>query len=448
MELQTLIDNVKAKFGELTSKEGGSENDKAKLRQYMLLAVVGGGFCVVTLIAVLATNHHKNPSVQRVPAPKFAKVINSGFEQDADGQALAEQQAALSKAQQKQGKLTDKIKSLLRQEEAAAEDQNTHGSDIARLTREVNSLKADLQARDKQNAASQSQKAQAMQSVQSVDSGHIMIDDFSASVSASDRLPAMNPMDYVPAGTFAKAIVLEGADTDAGANGQSNTSPMLFRIIGNGILPNHHHSHLKGCVVTAAAYGDISNERGIIRLQRLSCTYAGGQIVDVPVKGTVAGPGGKNGVRGIKVLRSDSMLKMAGLSGILSGIGGGLSQQYTTTSVSPLGNTTSVNPSQTFLYGGANGVNTAFSKLADYYMKLANQYHPIIQVNAGTVVDVVFEQGFYFGGKKPASQDDKDLQTQNQPHSQSQPMTSEADKQAFARIHHYEKLNFGQGVSK
>ncbi|MDP2516059.1 hypothetical protein Q8W15_15700 [Photobacterium damselae subsp. piscicida] len=34
------------------------------------------------------------------------------------------------------------------------------------------------------------------------------------------------------------------------------------------------------------------------------------------------------------------------------------------------------------------------SKLSDYYIKLAEQYHPIIELNPGTVVNLVILKGF------------------------------------------------------
>jgi conjugal transfer pilus assembly protein TraB len=79
-------------------------------------------------------------------------------------------------------------------------------------------------------------------------------------------LPLKNPETYVPAGTFVQAVMLGGADASAAVNSSSNPVPMLFRITADGTLPNHKKSHLKDCVVTAAVVGDISSERGLIRL--------------------------------------------------------------------------------------------------------------------------------------------------------------------------------------
>lgn len=39
-------------------------------------------------------------------------------------------------------------------------------------------------------------------------------------------------------------------------------------------------------------------------------------------------------------------------------------------------------------------------KLADYNIKRAEQFQPVVQLSAGSVVDVVFLKGFYLDGKK------------------------------------------------
>jgi len=214
-------------------------------------------------------------------------------------------------------------------------------------------------------------------------------------------VPLKNPETYVPAGTFAKAVALGGADASAAVNAQSNPIPMLFRIIEDGTMPNNEKSHLKGCLATAAVVGDISSERGLIRLETLSCIDKdSSRIVDIAVEGTVFGPEGKNGVRGIPMWREGALLQRAFLAGTLSGLASGITQRYTTNSISPLGNTQTVNNSDIFKYGAANGVSNAMSKLADYNIQRAEQYHPVLQLSAGTTVDLVFLKGFYLDGLK------------------------------------------------
>lgn len=212
--------------------------------------------------------------------------------------------------------------------------------------------------------------------------------------------PSRTPDTYVPAGTFVRAAMIGGADASAGVNSQGNPTPMLFRLLDQGTLPNHHKSHLKDCTATAAVVGDISSERGHIRLERLSCVAPNNEIVDMPVEGTVFGPEGKNGVRGIPLWREGALLKRAFVAGTLSGLSSGISQQYTTTGTSPLGTTTSVNDGAIVKYGAATGVASAMDKMADYNIRRADQYHPVIQLSAGTVVDIVFLKGFFLDGEK------------------------------------------------
>lgn len=217
--------------------------------------------------------------------------------------------------------------------------------------------------------------------------------------------PLKNPDTYVPAGTFAKAVMIGGADASAAVNAQSNPSPMLFRIIENGTLPNHEKSHLKDCVVTAAVVGDISSERGLIRLESLSCTFPSKEIVDQSVEGTIFGSEGKNGVRGKPVWREGALLQRAFAAGALSGISEGISQTYTTNSISPQGNVATIQPSKVAQVGLGKGIGKAMDKLADYNIQRAEQYHPVIQLSAGAVVDVVFLKGFFLDGKKHENQD-------------------------------------------
>lgn len=220
----------------------------------------------------------------------------------------------------------------------------------------------------------------------------IALTSFKPDETAAGKTPA----NYVAAGTFVKAVMLGGADASAAVNAQANPTPMLFRIIEDGTMPNKKHSQLKDCVVTAAVVGDISSERGMVRLETLSCVDPGTQkISDIAVEGTVFGSEGKNGIRGIPVWREGALLQRAFIAGTLSGFSNSVSQKYTTTSISPLGSTQTVSGSDILKYGAASGLGNAMDKLATYNIQRAEQYHPVLQLNAGTVVDLVFLKGFY-----------------------------------------------------
>lgn len=198
---------------------------------------------------------------------------------------------------------------------------------------------------------------------------------------------------YVPTGTFVTAVVTGGADTNAGALGQGDTVPMVFQTLNAGILPNGEKSRLKNCTITASAYGEISSSRGIVRTNRMSCIFKDGEIIDLPVKGTVFNFG-RNGIRGTTILKNGKIVQMAGISGILTGLGETGKSLSTTTSTSALGSSSSIDASNAGLNLLGNATSSVGSKLADYYIKLAELYHPIVELNPGNVVNIVFLAGF------------------------------------------------------
>lgn len=198
---------------------------------------------------------------------------------------------------------------------------------------------------------------------------------------------------WVSAGTFARGVLLEGADANASVNGQSDTAPILVRLLDAGTLPNGGISHLKGCFVLASIYGDISSERGEARLNTLSCTRRDGSILEKSVQGYLSFAG-KEGIKGRPVMRNGKILTMAGISGALSGIGSALQQSSQNLSTSSLGTVASVKSSQIWQNGAYGGASTAMGQLAHYYIQRANQYHPIISIGSGTVATVIFQKGF------------------------------------------------------
>ena len=271
---------------------------------------------------------------------------------------------------------------------------------VQALQNQINSLEEKLHSNAKDNPSFPSAQINGVinQSISGVNEDVLTLSPQKTTLSSS-MLPSRTPDTYVPAGTFVRAVMIGGADASAGVTSQGSPTPMLFRLLDQGTLPNHHKSHLKDCMATAAVVGDISSERGQIRLERLSCVAPNNEIVDMSVEGTVFGPEGKNGVRGVPLWREGALLQRAFIAGSLSGLSSGIAQQYTTTSVSPLGTTTSVNDGDIFKYGAANGVSNAMDKLADYNISRADQYHPVIQLSAGTVVDIVFLKGFFLDGQ-------------------------------------------------
>lgn len=194
--------------------------------------------------------------------------------------------------------------------------------------------------------------------------------------------------------SFTRGTLLGGLDAPTGGQSQSNPQPVLIQLSDNSVLPNQFRGEYRDCFVVAAGYGDISSERAYLRTENLSCVRADGATLEVRIQGTVYGEDGKVGMRGRLVTKQGQMLANALLAGVVSGIGQGLSTANTSYSSSPLGTTASTDSSaDAYRAGIGSGVGKALDRLAQYYIKLAENTFPVIEVDAGREIDVVVTRG-------------------------------------------------------
>lgn len=195
---------------------------------------------------------------------------------------------------------------------------------------------------------------------------------------------------YIPSGSFSPSVTIEGADANASVTGANDTAPMQLRITGVTRMPNDQTVDLTGCFVTLAAYGDVSSERAEVRTRSLSCIIDG-KTIDQQIKGHVSFKG-KNGIKGEVVMRNGEVLGWAWTAGFVDGLGGGL-QQLSQTQVG-VGATASPGIGDVLKGGIGGGSSKAANTLSEYYIKRAEQYHPIIPIGAGNEVELVFNDGF------------------------------------------------------
>jgi conjugal transfer pilus assembly protein TraB len=193
--------------------------------------------------------------------------------------------------------------------------------------------------------------------------------------------------------SFTRGILLGGLDAPTGGQAQSNPHPVLIRLSDNSVLPNRFRGEYRDCFVIAAGYGDISSERAYLRTENLSCVRADGATLEVKIQGSVYGEDGKVGMRGRLVTKQGQMLANALLAGIVSGIGQGVSTASTTYSTSALGTIASASGADAYRAGIGSGVGKALDRLASYYIKLAENTFPVIEVDAGREIDVVITKG-------------------------------------------------------
>lgn len=211
---------------------------------------------------------------------------------------------------------------------------------------------------------------------------------------AATESAEVSNMAYIPAGTFVRVVLLGGLDAPTGGQAQSNPHPILMRAHDNAFLPNRFRFEIKECFLLASSYGDMSSERAIARLENISCVRNDGTAVDISVKGYVVGEDGKAGMRGRLISKQGQVLANALLAGIGSGIGQAFQSSATTQSVSALGSTSTTTPGQQLQNGISGGVGKALDRLSQYYIDLAEKLFPIIEIDAGRNVEVVFTKGF------------------------------------------------------
>lgn len=217
------------------------------------------------------------------------------------------------------------------------------------------------------------------------------------SITASQPEPEKQARTYVPSGSFMRVALLGGLDAPTGGQAQNNPWPVLLRVQDNAFLPNRYRARVKECFLLGSGYGDISSERAYLRLESLSCVLNNGEVVDTPAKGYVVGEDGKAGMRGRLVSKQGQVLANALMTGIIAGIGQGFQQSATTYSTSPLGSVGTVEPGKQFQAGIGAGVGKALDRLSQYYITLAEKMFPIIEVDAGRIVDVVLTRGVTLG---------------------------------------------------
>ncbi|OZA41826.1 MAG: hypothetical protein B7X84_07295 [Alphaproteobacteria bacterium 17-39-52] len=204
----------------------------------------------------------------------------------------------------------------------------------------------------------------------------------------------------LPAGAFAKAILLGGVDASTSISAPSDPRPLLLRVTDKGTLPRKFHSDLKDCHVLASCYGDLSSERVYMRLEKLTCTERlTGEISETQVAGYVVGEDGKAGLRGVVADRAGPIVRNSLIGGFFSGMGKFFESQQTqlTLPTTPFGAMNPLSAKQMLSAGAASGTSHALEKYADFFIKRAEQLQPVLQVAAGREVDIVFTQGTRFG---------------------------------------------------
>lgn len=218
--------------------------------------------------------------------------------------------------------------------------------------------------------------------------------DNAAAVSSERVIEEMVPNErqgFLPAGSFAAATLISGVEAFTGGTAQQQPQPLVIRVDANAVLPNASNYQIKGCHVLASAWGDMSSERVFGRLATLTCVDSANRLVlSEEVEGVLVDSDGKNGIRGSLQDRQGAKLARSLLAGFAEGVSSAFGAAQSTTQSTAMGLTTALVGKNATKAGAYQGASTAADQLADFYLKQAEATMPVIAVDAGRKVSVLF----------------------------------------------------------
>ncbi|NMN06771.1 MULTISPECIES: TraB/VirB10 family protein [unclassified Novosphingobium] len=198
---------------------------------------------------------------------------------------------------------------------------------------------------------------------------------------------------YLPPG-FMKARLLTGIDALASRDATSNPEPIIARVQAPAVLPNEVKANLAGCFVIGNATGSLAKERVEIQLVSISCVdFESHAVVDQAIKGFFVDADGKKGLSGKVVTRAGATLARSFIAGTIAGISQTVEGSFGSLSTSALGSVRSLDAGDAVKSGVAGGLSKSSDKLTDFYLDLARQAGPVVEVGAAKDVVVVIQEG-------------------------------------------------------
>lgn len=218
--------------------------------------------------------------------------------------------------------------------------------------------------------------------------------------SATEAAGRSKKKDNILPGSFAKVILLTGAEVPTNGGGSVGPVPVLMRVLSDDQLPNFFKTNIRNCFILGQATGSLSAGRAYVRAQKLSCVSKNGKTISANINATAVGEDGKVGLAGKVITKQGALLARVLIAGFLQGVGQAFQQSSQSLTFSGLTGTTSAAPitpsgRELLSVGIGGGVSQATQKLAQFYMDMANKMFPVIQINSGRKIDVMFLRGAY-----------------------------------------------------
>jgi len=201
---------------------------------------------------------------------------------------------------------------------------------------------------------------------------------------------------------FMTAYMVTGAYAPAFQEGSMEPLPVLFEAEGDIIMANDTIGSLDKCFLLGSAKGNMNSQTADIKLVSINCLINGGtHRIEGTISGWVIGENGTPGLQGELLHKNGAWLARTFISGFFETFSNALvgSQtnaiQFGGDTTTSTGGTTSNGEAinDNALSAGANGISSVFSKLGEYYLKMAEQIFPIIEVKGGRTVSILLIGG-------------------------------------------------------
>ena len=219
----------------------------------------------------------------------------------------------------------------------------------------------------------------------------VIVGDNPQNDKAAEKKKEKKP-EYLAAGSMFDGVLLNGMDAPTSSIAMRNPVPALIRIKTTATMANLFHANVRECFVLVSGYGVLASERAQLRTESLTCIKEDGKAVETKLYGYVVGEDGKAGMRGRLVSKQGSMIAKSLLAGFASGIGQAFSPMMVPQlNTMPGSNMQYQMPSlsEGMQAGVMGGISQAANNVSAFYLKMASEMFPVVEVDAGRRVTII-----------------------------------------------------------
>lgn len=196
---------------------------------------------------------------------------------------------------------------------------------------------------------------------------------------------------YLQTGAMLRGVLITGMDAPTSVGSRGDPTISLVRIQHEAILPNYWSMDIRECFATIEGYGDLASERAQLRGRTLSCVSDSGLVLEANLPAYAVGEDGKSGVRGRLVSKQGQLIGKAMAASFIEGISSVFQPQQS--SITSLSDLTGGNLSNAAEGAALGSAGEALSTVADFYIEMAEQIYPVIEVDAGRSVQLILSAG-------------------------------------------------------